>query len=324
MDTPVVAPVSSHSDEIKSPAVPFFKNKKLMGTGGVLVVLLILLIVGFVFLKGSMGGLYGVKVFEGQYTSGKVLEFGLLGLKEKRIAVEGELSDYAESGTTQVAIVRNPEAQTQDVVLLSPQKKQLTSNGVGKAAVSVSPGGKYVAYAQRADQVVGGDFNPQISAWSIIVLNTATGEVSSLGQGFAPHFYETEEGALKILYTTRTGVSSVDLATKAVRSFDFIHPGVVDYAATISTDGKYLAIPNGLTKIVQIFELTESETEFSVELRNVGNEAFVHGAFVGHIFVGVARSEQGAGTLWSISVAEDKTWSSEGTLPANSHYRIIY
>lgn len=323
MDIPVVAPVTPNAAENNSPKVPFFKNRKLVGISAVLF-LLAILVIGLVLFKQTAGSLYGVKVFEGQYTSGKVLEFGLFGLKEKKIKVEGELSDYAEYGNVKVAIVRNAEDNTQDVFLLGAKNKQLTTNRIGKASASVSSDGKYIAYAQRADHVVGGDFNPQISAWSVVVFDIGSGVATELGQGFAPQFYVGNDGVTRVLFTTRTGVSSVDISTKSVRSLDFIHPGLVDYSAAISRDGKYLAVPNGLTKVFQIFELTESSTEFSVALMNVGPVPFVHGAFKGHSLLGVERAEDGTASLRSVTPDVDEAQSPAEPLPANSHYRIIY
>lgn len=323
MDIPVVAPVTPDTVENQSAKIPFLKNKKLVGIVGVFF-LLAVLVIGFFLSKSSAGDLYGVKVFEGTYTSGKVLEFGLFGLKEEKVNVVGELTDYSEYGNIKVAIVTNAETKTQDVFLLGLKNKQLTTNGIGKAAVSISSDGKYIAYAQRADHVVGGEFSSQISAWSVIVTEIATGTHTNLGQGFAPQFYVTSDGATRVLYTTRTGVSSVDIATKSVRSLDFINPGLIDYSATVSRDGKYLAVPNGLTKVFQIFEFTESSTEFSVALKNVSSVPFVHGAFSGHLLLGVERAEDGTASLRSVSPAVGEAQSPTEPLPANSHYRIIY
>ncbi len=321
MDIPVVTPATSDPLVAQLPKIPFFKNKRVIGI--IVVLVLVVILAGFLLLRGTVGDRYGLKVFEGSYTSGRVLEFGLFGLQEERVKTEGELSDYAEHRGVKVAIVRNPEANTQDIFLLGPKSKQLTTNGIGKASISVSPDGKSIAYAQRADHVVGGEFSSYISGWLVTVQNIETGEVVDLGQGFAPQFYTNQDGATRVLFTTRTGVSSVDLKTKSVRSIDFINPGIIDFAATISGDGKYLAVPNGITKVSQIFSVTETETEFSVALATIGTVPFTHAAFVGHKLYGVSRTDDGSASLYVVSGDTKDVPPAPFALPKNSSYRII-
>jgi hypothetical protein len=322
MDIPVVAPVTPEVVDNQSSRKPSLTRRTLIGIIGVLIILA-LCIAGFFYVKNSAGGLYGVKVFEGTYASGKVLEFGLLGLKEERLAVSGVLNDYAEYGNIKVAIVTDAETKAQDVFLLGPKNKKLTEDGIGKVAVSVSSDGKYIAYAQRADRAVGGEFSPQISSWSIIVTEITTGTQMDLGQGFAPQFYKSSDGSTRVLYTTRTGVSSVDLATRAVRSIDFLNPGIIDFSATVSRDGQYLAVPNGVSKVFEIFRLTDTNTEFSVALVNIGPSPSVHGALTGNRLVGVSRTDDGTASLWTAGYSPEDKKITPFTLPANSHYRVV-
>lgn len=282
--------------------------------------LLAVLVLGAAYAVKSLSSTY---LFEGQYTSGSVSKIGMFGLKEKDIAVAGQLSDYALSGNTRAAIVRNAETGAQDIVVLAPTEKSLTTDGVGKAAIAVSSDGATVAFARRADRQVGGDFSPQLSSWEIVTLAVSDGTMKQYGQGFAPQFF-TKDGVEYLLFTTRYGVSIADVATGAVKSVTFINPGVVDYAAIVARDGSYFAVPNPVSQAYDIFALTSVAPELKYKLFAVAPTRFISGGFDGDALVGVERSNDGSARVWSVPLTEGSPKGKILTeLPHNAHYRVV-
>jgi len=264
----------------------------------------------------------GTLLFTGLYDSGNVVEGGVFGWDEKKITVAGTLSDFARSGKYSVAIVKNDESGAQDVHLLAPVSKVLTTDGVGKSAVAISGDGTYVAFSERADMSVGSKFTPQISAWQVVVMNAESGEKKYYGEGFAPQFF-SKDGESYVLFTTRMGVTIVNTTTLASRSMVFINPGVVDYSAIVSGDGAYLAVPNGISRILDIFTLNLTETDFSVSLLGVAPAPFVNSAFVGNSIEGVVRNEDGSLVLRVIDPNQATLLGSSYVLPEAPYYRII-
>jgi len=264
----------------------------------------------------------GTLLFAGLYESGNVIEGGIFGWDEKKVTVAGTLSDFARSGKSTVAIVKNNETGAQDVHLLAPVSKALTSDGVGKAAVALSEDGTFVAFSERADMSVGGEFNPQISAWQVMVLDTESGVMKNYGEGFAPQFF-SKDGESYVLFTTRMGVTIVNTTTLASRSIVFINPGVVDYSAIVSSDGTYLAVPNGVSKILDIFNLNITATDSSISLLGIASVPFVHSAFVGNMINGIVRNEDGSFVLRVIDPKQSTLPGSTYALPEAPYYRII-
>jgi len=264
----------------------------------------------------------GTLLFTGLYDSGNVVEGGVFGWDEKKITVAGTLSDFARSGKYSVAIVKNDESGAQDVHLLAPVSKVLTTDGVGKSAVAISRDGTYVAFSERADMSVGTAFTPQISTWQVVVINTASGEKKNYGEGFAPQFF-SKDGEKYVLFTTRRGISVVNTTTLASRSMMFINPGVIDYAAIVSDDGEYLAVPNGVTKVLDVFAMNLSSTDFSVSLLGVAPTPFISSAFVGNTIQGVSRNESGSFTLRVVDPKHTASPDRSYTLSDAPYYRVI-
>lgn len=284
------------------------------------IALLAVLLLGAAFAMKSLSTTY---LFEGQYVSGKVMKLGMFGLKDKDVAVSGQLSDYAMGGNTRAAIVRNAETGAQDVVVLEPKEVQLTSDGIGKAAIAVSTDGAHVAFSRRADNQVGGDFAPQISRWEVVVVRTADNSVLELGQGFAPQFF-TKGGVQYVLFTTRYGVSIADVATGAAKTLAFINPGVIDYAAIVSADGTYFAVPNPVSRAYDIFSLVSMTPEVDYTLHAVAPTRFISGAFSDNALMGVERNDDGSARLWKVPLTAGTPKGEVVTeLPNNAHYRVV-
>lgn len=264
----------------------------------------------------------GALLFAGDYTSGSVIVGGVFGWDEKKVAVSGVLSDYARSDQATVAIVRNTETGAQDVHLLTPTERALTTDGIGKAAVAVSRDGKFVAFSERADKSIGGDFSPQISAWQVVVMDTETGTAQNYGMGFAPQFLSKGDQHY-VLFTTRTGITVVNLSTAVSRSLVTINPGLIDYAAIVSKDGTYLAVPNGVSRKLDVFTLQLSEEDLSISLLGVAPTAFVQSSFVGGALEGVVHNDDGSFVLHVLDPQKLTLPGSSYPLPDASYYRII-
>lgn len=286
------------------------------------VALVIIIILGFLYVRAVPVRLIGLKVFEGAYLSGKVHSFGITGFHEKKIKVSGTLADYASSGGVAVALVRNAETNSVDVMMLSPKAHALTSDGGGKASVSVSPDGTMVAYAALTNAPSDTYFTAQLSAWSIKVLDVKTGEVTLMGTGFGPEFF-TNNGKLMLLFTGPTGITVADVALKTSQTTFFLNPGVIDYAAHISRDGKYVAIPNGLTKNYELFSVTHIEAPIGLNPLGHIQQTLVHGAFNGDTFYGVEREPSGAAHVWRFTPKTPLSGAKTFDLPMNALYRII-
>jgi len=286
------------------------------------IALVIIIILGILYVRAVPIRLIGLKVFEGQYLSGKVFSFGITGFHEKKVAVNGTLADYASSRGVAVALVRNAETNAVDVMMLSPKAQALTADGGGKASVSVSPDGTMVAYAALTNAPADTYFTAQLSAWTIKILDVKTGEVTLMGTGFGPEFFDSN-GKLMLLFTGPTGITVADVSTKTSQTTFFLNPGVIDYAAHISRDGKYLAIPNGLTKNYELFSITHIEAP--IGLNPLGNipQTLVHGAFNGDSFYAVERQENGTAHVWRFKASMPIAGVKAFDLPVTSHYRII-
>ncbi len=284
---------------------------------------LVIVVLGFFYVRAVPVRLIGLNVFEGDYVQGKVLSFGIFGLNEKKVAVDGVLADYASAHGTSVAIVRNANTSAADIMMLGSKPRPLTADGEGKAAVAVSPDGDMVAYAALMNAPEGTHFTPQLSAWNIKVINIKTGEVTLMDKGFAPEFFKAND-KLMLLFTGPTGITVADVAAKTAQTTFFLNPGVIDYAAHISMDGKYIAIPNGLTKHYDMFSVTKLEAPIGLAPLGSLEPILIHGAFKGDAFYGVERVADGAPHLWKFNTANPPVGTQVFSLPTPSIYRIIH
>lgn len=284
------------------------------------VALLAVLVLGSAFAMKSLTSTY---LFEGQYVTGKLMKNGIFGLKDKEVAVSGQLSDYAMGGNARVAVVRNADTGAQDIVLLAPEEKQLTNDGIGKAAVAVSHDGGYIAFSRRADNQVGGDPSPQLSRWEVATIRLADGAVQEYGQGFAPQFF-MKDGVEYLLFTTRYGVSIANVETAAVKTLTFINSGIIDFAAIVASDGSYFAVPNPVSRAYDIFALTSIAPEVDYTLHAVAPMSFISGALQDGVLKGVERSADGSARLWNVPLTEGMPKGEVvRELPNNAHYRIV-
>lgn len=285
---------------------------------GVLV-LIAALIGGYFFLQAKSGGLNGVSIFRGDYITGELHKFNLLGLREKNIAVTGTLSDYAEEGGTKVAIVLAPDERSQDLWLIGGEPRQLTADGIGKAAVSLSPDGKWAAYAQLADAPAGALFNVQLSAWSVRVMNVETGEFWDAGAGFAPQFFVRDD-VTYLLFTSARGVVVADATARTTQTTFFLNPGTVDYAAIISEDGSHVAIPNGVNRMYDLFTVTRVAAPLQITFVATAPVLLEGAQFKDDTLYAVEWNESGS-YVWKMEAngAAENIY----TLPTAGHHRII-
>lgn len=294
-------------------------TKGLLITLGIIILIAVL---GVWYVRTVPVNLIGLKVFEGDYTKGKVLSFGIFGLQEQRVRVNGELSDYASAGSTSVAVVRNAETNSEDIVLLSDKSRPLTSDGKGKASLAVSPDGTMIAFATLETPPEGVPFTPQLSSWNVNMLDLKSGEVTLLGTGFAPEFF-TSDGKLMLLFTAPTGITIANVAAKNSQTTFFLNPGVIDYAAHISSDGKYLVIPNGLTKHYDFFAIKRIGAPIGLDPLGSAEQILVHGEFKGASFYGVERLPNAVPHLVRFTLTKPLASKEVFTFPINSIYRVI-
>ncbi|MES2014233.1 MAG: hypothetical protein V4437_00260 [Patescibacteria group bacterium] len=304
--------------------VPAFLHSQSNKTFTIAAIGVVLVVLGAIYAYTVPVRLIGLSVFEGDYTHGKVFTFGIFGFHEKAVPVDGILADYASAGGTSVALVRNFTTNAEDITLVSEKGRLLTNDGGGKAALSVSEDGTFMAFAARTDTSVGVGFTPQLSAWTIKVVNIKNGNITVMGTGFAPQFF-TSGGKLMLIFTGPTGITIVDLATNTAQTTFFLNPGVIDYAAHISRDGKFMAIPNGLTKHYDLFSVTHIAAPLGLSALGSVSPTLVHGGFLGDTFYGVERTP--AATLNLVQFAPAKPSELEGeavfSFSGSSLYRII-
>jgi len=288
----------------------------------VAVALVIAVVLGFFYVRAVPVRLIGLNLFEGGYTEGKVVSFGLLGLQEKKIKVDGVLADYAAARGTAVAIVRNPDTNAADVMMLSPKIRPLTADGEGKAAIAVSPDGRVVAYAALMNASAGTYFTPQLSAWNIKMINLDSGEVTLMDKGFAPEFFKSDD-KMMLMFTGPTGITIADVAAKTAQTTFFLNPGVIDYAAHISMDGKLIVIPNGLTKHYDVFSVTKLEAPLGLSPLGSLGPVLIHGAFKGNAFYGIERAPGSTAHLWKFDISDAAKGEKAFDLPVSSIYRVV-
>lgn len=286
------------------------------------VALVIIIALGFWYASSVPVRLIGLKVFEGGYRGGTVSTFGFTGFHKKKIAVNGALSDYASARSMSVAIVRNPDLNTTDVVMVAPKVQSLTTDGFGKAAIAISPDADMVAFATLTGAEAGTFFTPRLSAWTVQVMDIKSGVVTSVGAGFGPEFFKSND-KLMLLFTAPTGITVADVGARTSQTTFFLNPGVIDYAAHISSDGKYLAIPNGLTKHYDLFKVTHIEAPIGLDPLGSAEPVLTHGAFKGDTFYGIERVPESAPRLWRFDMAKPLAGESVFNLPAASIYRVI-
>lgn len=289
----------------------------------VVAALIIITALGFWYVTAVPVRLIGLTVFEGDYLGGKVSTFGFAGFHEKKIMTEGTLADYASAGGASVAIVRDSTLNTADIVMLAPKAQKLTTDGFGKAAIAISPDADMVAFATLTGAEAGTFFTPQLSAWTIQVLDVKSGVVTSMGTGFGPEFFKSKD-KLMLLFTAPTGITVADVGAKTSQTTFFLNPGVIDYAAHISSDGKFIAIPNGLTKHYDLFKVTHIEAPIGLDPLGSVEPVLIHGAFRGDTFYGVERVPEGAPRLWKFNTQKPPVGEPIFNLPVSSIYRVIH
>jgi len=283
------------------------------------VLVLIVLLAGiYLVMRGTPLSLKGVTVFEGDYISGDLHSFGLLGYKDINIPVDGFLSDYTNENGVQAAVVLSPDVTAQDIFLIGSDTKMLTETGNGKAGLAVSEDGYSIAYAET--KTAGVLFDVQLSAWTVKTLNLETGEIWEVGTGFAPQYF-TRDGVAYLLYTSPRGVVVADLAAKTTQTSFIFNPGTLDYVAQISADGSMLAMQNGLTQKHDLFTVKRIQAPLDLALVGTIEPVLENAAFVGDTLYGTQWTAEAGANLWKVS--SDATAEKMYAFPTEGHHRII-
>lgn len=279
-------------------------------------------VLGVLYVRAVPVHLIGLNVFEGNYFQGSLFSFGVTGFNEKNVAVDGALIDYASAKGTTVALVQNEETRAVDVVVIAPRAHYLTENGGGKAALSISPDGTMVAYSDLVDTSDDLNITTQISGWTIKVLDIKTGEITNLGTGVVPEFFETN-GSPMLLFTSPNGITIVDIVKKTSQTTPFLNHGVIDYAAHISRNGKYIAIVNGLTKHYELFKVTRTEAPLGLIPLGRLEPLLTFGAFKGDVFYAVERNQEENSRLWKFKMTQSPVGTPVFNFPNTSSYRVL-
>ncbi|TAJ15041.1 hypothetical protein EPO56_01455 [Patescibacteria group bacterium] len=282
----------------------------------------LVVVLGIFYVRAVPVGLIGIKVFEGNYFQGSLFSFGLTGFNEKKVSVKGTLLDYASAKGTTVALVQNDETRGVDLVVVAPSVRYLTENGGGKAALSLSPDGTMLAYSDLIDTSKTINITTQISGWTIKVMNIKTGEMTAMGAGFSPEFFETS-GRTMLFFTSPDGITIADVHAKTSQTTPFINHGVIDYAAHISRNGKYVAIANGLTKRYELFKVTHIEAPLGLSPLGRLEPLLTLGVFKGDTFYAVERNQEENSRLWKFKMVQSPVGKAVFTFPNNSPYRVL-
>ncbi len=289
----------------------------------VLAAVLILLIgLGIVFRNEIMSAyaLRDVRVSEAQYRDITVQGFSLFGLRTEKI-ISGVTGDYTSVRGVRAAIVSNNDG-TQDTVLLSDNNRTLTTDGLRKAALALSPDGTKLAYAALTELREGEQAVPFTGRWTVRIVDLATGESMDLGLGFAPEFF-SRDGADYLLYTTPTQLTIFDIAKKSASGTDFFTPSSVDYTARISEDGTYLTIRSAVTGKFDVFTVDSIEGRLALSPVGTVDTQLTDTQWVGDTLYGLTEPADGTVSVIAVDPKDTAFERVAGTFNGTNYYRFI-
>lgn len=271
----------------------------------------------------TMQDLRDLSVGADSYSEAGVQSFGMFGLKAQTAGADlGTVGDYAEGGEVEAAIITGADG-AQHVWLLGSEPKQISQSAGGKASLAVSPDGTLVAYAARA----GGEaeFESSLSAWTMHVIDLATGTDVELNAGFDPHFF-TRDGSTYLLYTSPEGVEVTERATDgAYRSFltPFEFADSVNFAVKVSEDGAHIAVKSLASRTYSFFNVFRATADMPLGLEPIGKSERAIGdvAFSnGNVFW---FANGVPGVVWGIDLDDLAKTPEVYRLPEGS-YRFVY
>lgn len=311
-------PVQITQDTIEAPLLPQEKNRWLVPAA--LFAALILIAGALYFFINSTVALRGLHVLKVGDTGASLQVFGFNGLKEVAVPTEGNVIDYASSATTKAFLVVDAELKAS--VVLAGSEPKVLYRGVGDLArLVVSEDGTMVAVAELDPARKDSDFT-SIDAWTVHVFDASGTKLMST-PGYAPSFF-TSEGATFLMVTAPTGITIVDPANRSSATQPVLDSAHITRTATVSPDGKYLAIPNALVESYTLYEVTSLAPLRFAPLWDL-EPKLSSVVWDKETLYGVSR-EKGAGEsskLYSFQTSAESAGTLRYTFPLTSaHYRI--
>lgn len=258
---------------------------------------------------------------EAQYRDVRVQQIGLFGASTNNVAGKETVGDYASSRGVRAAILSNPDG-TQEVVLLSDHNRKLTSDGLQKATLAVSPDGTTLAYAALTQPREKETFSSFTGRWTVRLVDIATGKSTDLGVGFAPEFF-TRDGNNYLLYTTPTQLAVYDLKKNSTIGTDFFTPSAVDYTAHISPDGAYLAIRSAVSGKFDVFAVTGVDGFLALSPIGSIHTQLTDVEWVGSVAYGLTESVAGRVHILTVDPKNVALEVVVGTFSGSKYYRFI-
>lgn len=271
----------------------------------------------------TMQDLRDLHVGADSYSEANMQAFGLFGLKEHAAGAGlGTVGDYAAGGKVEAAIITGDDG-AQHVWILGNEPKQISQSAGGKGSLAVSPDGSLVAYAVRTGGEADYVFN--LSAWTMHVIDLATGSDVQLNAGFDPHFF-TRDGVTYLLYTSPSGIEVAErVPDGAYRSFltPYTFADTVGFAAKISDDGMHLAIKSTASQTASFFDVFRVSTTMPLGVEPAGKPNLALGQVVFSNGYAYGFANGMPETVWKIDLKDLENVSEIYKLPEGS-YRFIY
>ncbi|MEK7613966.1 MAG: hypothetical protein AAB439_03795 [Patescibacteria group bacterium] len=192
---------------------------------------------------------------------------------------------------TTVSIVRWPNQIGNVIFLESAEGNKVISDASSiKDAISFSPDGTYVAYAELNVPFGSTLYSENISDWNVVLQNIDTEEKEVIGVGFKP--YLVSENPKILIYSSPDGVVAYDYLLKDKMVLLPDRPvGYIGQAALVAPRGGHIAFFNPVTKR---FSLYSVKGEFPFELSALGEvpAAVDAAALDAASFYGITRNQE--------------------------------
>ncbi len=151
----------------------------------------------------------------------------------------GKLVDYARVPSGEFAIVLSATGRDEDIVKLGATEKKLTTDGGIKSALTVSPDGNYIAYAQLLPGTYGvSGPSTRLQDWYVSLYDVKGKTVSRISNAYQPQFF-TKEGKLYMEFMNARGMGMTNVASNTTRILSDLTSESTAHPTYVSPDGKY-------------------------------------------------------------------------------------
>lgn len=156
------------------------------------------------------------------------------------ISKSGKLIDYDRVPRGEFAIVLSATGRDEDIVQLGATEKKLTTDGGIKAALTVSPDGNYIAYAQLLPGTYGvSGPSTRLQDWFVSLYDVKGKTVSRISNAYQPQFF-TKEGKLYMEFMNAHGMGMTNIASNTTRILSDLTSESTGHPTYVSPDGKYV------------------------------------------------------------------------------------